>query len=99
MDGTSRLGPLLRRTGGGVVLSAANWATMRPGSVIVGLTAAPETLGQAMAGQSPGFESVAVSDDDTGMVWGDECRLCFWLPDDALRSGRFAETWMLVRCS
>ncbi|HXH77382.1 long-chain fatty acid--CoA ligase [Nocardioides sp.] len=30
--------------------------------------AGTETLGQAMAGQSPGFESVAVSDDDTAVI-------------------------------
>ena len=37
-------------------------------------------------------------DDDAGMVWGDACRLCFWVRDEHLRAGRWDEAWMLLRC-
>lgn len=38
------------------------------------------------------------SDDDAGMVWGDECRLCFWVPAEDLAAARFDRVWMVMRC-
>ncbi|CAN5500767.1 bifunctional shikimate kinase/3-dehydroquinate synthase [soil metagenome] len=42
-DACSRMGTVVA-TGGGAVLAPRNWASMRPGSVIIGLTAGVETL-------------------------------------------------------
>lgn len=51
VDACSRPGRVIA-TGGGAVLDPRNWATMRPGSVIVGLTATVETLVERVARQA-----------------------------------------------
>jgi len=39
------------------------------------------------------------SDDNAEMMWGDCGRLYFWMTEDALRQGAFAESWMVLQGS
>ena len=52
VDAACRRGPAVIATGGGAVLSEANWASWRPGSVVIGLTAQPAALAARVIAQS-----------------------------------------------
>ena len=39
------------------------------------------------------------SDDYTDMMWGDVGMLYFWMREDALLAGKFADAWMVLQCT
>lgn len=38
------------------------------------------------------------SDDEAGMIWGDDGRLYFWVREDEARRGDFTGVWMVLQC-
>ena len=73
-----------------------------PGSGEGGAGAPPRAAGEASGAPGDPDDWLLLaevdSDDELGMLWGDECRLCFWAPRRAGEAARPAEVWMVVRC-
>lgn len=38
------------------------------------------------------------TDDETGMMWGDDGMLYFWIKQDDLKARRFENCWMILQC-